>query len=190
MQTFLPHSDFARSVAALDNKRLGKQRVETLQIFAVLVGYRWNRTGTEPVIEAYEPKAWRNHPAVLGWVGFEAGLLAYQEATCREWTRRGFADSCLASTTALFEASDRPAARRRPAWTIDPAVHRSHQSNLIRKDPEFYLPLFPGVPADLDYLWPTTMGPAAMAPASIAPAPIAPPPTDPARDLSPDTAAG
>ncbi len=157
MQTFLPYADFARSVAVLDNKRLGKQRVETLQIFAVLVGRRWNRTGPVAVIEAYEPKAWRNHPAVLGWVGYEAGLLEYQEATCAEWTGRGFADTCLASTTALFEASGRPTERRRPAWTSDPAVHRSHQSNLIRKDPEFYAPLFPGVPDDLDYVWPASI---------------------------------
>ena len=164
MQTFLPYADFDRSVAVLDSKRLGKQRVETLQIFAVLVGYRWNRTRSVPIIEAYEPKAWRNHPAVLGWVGYEAGLLAYQQATCAEWVRRGFADSCLASTTALFEASGRPRALQRPAWTVDPAVHRSHQSNLIRKDPEYYRLLFPGVPADLDYLWPKTLGPEAMTP--------------------------
>jgi hypothetical protein len=30
--------------AVLDTKRLGKQRVETLQIFQVLVGLRWNPT--------------------------------------------------------------------------------------------------------------------------------------------------
>jgi hypothetical protein len=36
-------------------------------------------------------------------------------------------------------------------------VHRSHQSNLIRKDPAFYGPLFPGVPDDLDYVWPRSV---------------------------------
>jgi hypothetical protein len=120
----------------------------------VLVGLRWNRTGLTPVIEAYEPKGWRNHPAVLGWKGFEAGLLDYQRAVCAEWSRRGFADTCLASTAGLFEASGLPVARTRPAWVDDPAVHRSHQSNLIRKDPVFYRPLFPGVPDDLEYVWP------------------------------------
>ena len=33
-------------------------------------------------------------------------------------------------------------------------IHLSHQSNLVRKDREFYAPLFPGVPDDLPYIWP------------------------------------
>ncbi|WP_407659745.1 pyrimidine dimer DNA glycosylase/endonuclease V, partial [Kineococcus indalonis] len=32
MQTFLPYPGFARSAAVLDAPRLGKQRVETLQV--------------------------------------------------------------------------------------------------------------------------------------------------------------
>ena len=138
MQTFLPYRGYAESVAVLDDKRLGKQRVETLQIFAVLVRLRWRRP--DNVIEDYEPKGWKNHPAVLGWKGYEASLLEYQRATCAEWTAR--------------LASGLPDDTARPPWTHDPAVHRSHQSNLIRKDPDFYGPLFPGVPGDLEYVWP------------------------------------
>jgi hypothetical protein len=33
-------------------------------------------------------------------------------------------------------------------------VHRSHRSALIRKDPDRYGLLFPGVPDDLPYVWP------------------------------------
>lgn len=40
MQTFLPYADFAESASVLDQKRLGKQRVETLQIFQALTGRR------------------------------------------------------------------------------------------------------------------------------------------------------
>ncbi len=40
MQTFLPYADFERSAAVLDRQRLGKQRVETLQIFQALTGRR------------------------------------------------------------------------------------------------------------------------------------------------------
>ena len=36
MQTFLPYKSFERSVQVLDNKRLGKQRVEAFQILNVL----------------------------------------------------------------------------------------------------------------------------------------------------------
>jgi hypothetical protein len=41
-----------------------------------------------------------------------------------------------------------------PPWIGDAGFHRSHQSNLVRKDPEFYRPFFPDVPDDLPYLWP------------------------------------
>ena len=37
MQTFLPFADFAASAAVLDDRRLGKQRVETLQVLRALV---------------------------------------------------------------------------------------------------------------------------------------------------------
>jgi Pyrimidine dimer DNA glycosylase len=160
MQTFLPYPDYAESAAVLDTKRLGKQRVETLQIFQVLVRLRWRRSAdrTVNVIEEFEPKGWRNHPAVLGWKGYEASLLDYQRAVCAEWTGRGFADTCRASTEGLFAASGLPGGTARPPWAEDPAVHRSHRSNLIRKDPDFYGPLFPGVPADLEYVWATSIG--------------------------------
>ena len=36
MQTFLPYPDFAKSAMCLDNKRLGKQRIECLQILKAL----------------------------------------------------------------------------------------------------------------------------------------------------------
>jgi hypothetical protein len=41
-----------------------------------------------------------------------------------------------------------------PPWLGDPDFHLSHQSALVRKDPDFYGPLFPGVPDDLEYVWP------------------------------------
>ncbi len=41
-----------------------------------------------------------------------------------------------------------------PRWLGDPDFHLAHQSALVRKDPDFYGPLFPGVPDDLPYVWP------------------------------------
>jgi hypothetical protein len=49
MQTFLPYESYARSAAVLDRQRLGKQRVEAMQILRVLAG---------------ETAGWGNHPAV------------------------------------------------------------------------------------------------------------------------------
>ena len=45
MQTFLPYPSFAASASVLDSPRLGKQRVETLQIARALLvpTYGWQR---------------------------------------------------------------------------------------------------------------------------------------------------
>lgn len=140
MQTFLPYPSFARSAKALDTKRLGKQRVETLQIMSSLM------TGS----------GWVNHPATRMWEGFEWALLHYQQAMFREWVEvRGFKDTCFYKTQLLyFEHGPQQDFNRLPPWHGNKAFHLSHQSNLIRKDPEHYGPQFPGVPDDLPYIWP------------------------------------
>ena len=152
MQTFLPYADFDRSAAALDSRRLGKQRVETLQVMQVLLGLRWDND--RATIQAYEPKGWRTHPVVLMWRGYEAALGDYQRAVCTAWRGLGFRDTCETKTTGLLAESGRPLAVVLPPWLGDPALHASHRSNLVRKDPDVYGPLFPGVDADLPYLWP------------------------------------
>ena len=85
MQTFVPEDTFAKSVRVLDRQRLGKQRVETLQIMKALAGLS---------------KGWVNHPATRMWRGYEQALLDYQDATCNEWLRRGYKDTCF--TKRLF----------------------------------------------------------------------------------------
>ena len=47
-----------------------------------------------------------------------------------------------------------PGSGELPPWLGDPAFHRSHQSVLVRKDPEHYRKFFPDVPDDLSYVWP------------------------------------
>lgn len=141
MQTFLPYPNFAQSVKVLDTQRLGKQRVETLQIMNALVSN----------------KGWIHHPATKMWRGYEWALLQYQEATVAEWLSRGYTDTCLAKTRDLYYSNALPCIidNEFPDWLGDEAFHTSHQSNLIRKDPDFYGPLFPNVPNDLPYVWPT-----------------------------------
>jgi hypothetical protein len=154
MQTFLPYADFDRCAEILDTRRLGKQRVEVLQIMRALT------------VEGY---AWKHHPAVLMWKGHEAALVAYGAAICREWCRRGFADTCqtkilvdarAAGVRRVRSQATLDKAGRLPPWLGDPALHRSHQSSLVRKDPGHYGPLFPGVPDDLPYEWPVRIEPA------------------------------
>jgi hypothetical protein len=148
VQTFVPYADFERSARVLDAKRLGKQRVETIQIVRALT---WPDYG------------WANHPAVLMWKGFEEALGRYGFVCCEVWTELGFGDTCAATiATDLRSAgvhrvrtqSELAEAGALPPWLGDDAVHRSHQSALVRKDPELYQPLFPGVPGDIPYHWP------------------------------------
>lgn len=139
MQTFLPYPSFQRSAQALDMKRLGKQRVECLQILNVFAGVR---------------SGWGNHPITRMWTGHEQWLLLYGIKVCHEWTGRGYRDTCLGKMLKLRQDLPGDSSQPRPPWLGDRAFHRSHQSNLIRKLPERYGPMFPGVDPDLPYIWP------------------------------------
>ncbi|WP_461010200.1 MSMEG_6728 family protein [Streptomyces capparidis] len=149
MQTFLPYPDFATTARALDVRRLGKQRVEALQVLRGLT------------VPGY---GWRHHPAVRMWAGYEEALVAYGTVICRHWRKAGHRDTCEGQLRAGFAAlAGRPAPRSQralaaagdlPPWLGDPAFHRSHQSALLRKAPDHYGPLFPDVPDDLPYVWP------------------------------------
>lgn len=139
MQTFLPLPNFASSAAVLDRQRLGKQRVETLQILRTLQG---------------KSSGWMNHPAVRMWRGHEPALARYGLVMCNEWIGRGYNDNCRAEFVTALSAD-----ASMPPWLGDDAFHLSHQSNLVRKLPTHYRPLFPDVPDDLPYVWPITKEP-------------------------------
>ncbi len=148
MQKFLPYSDFARCAAVLDQRRLGKQRVEVLQILRAIIVPNYG---------------WRHHPAAKMWKGYEEALGAYGVAICREWCRRGHTDTCdvkiraeLATLgiTAVREQAELAEAAALPPWLGDEDFHRSHRSSLLNKDPEWYGDVFTDVPPDLPYVWP------------------------------------
>lgn len=139
MQTFLPYPDFAQSARALDRQRLGKQRVEVLQILNALAPADTD-TSTK--------KGWSNHPATRMWRGFQPALLTYGIAMCDEWISRGYTDTLKPRFEAQLTS---PISL--PPWLGDPDFHRSHQANLVRKYPDHYIPLFGPLP-DLPYIWP------------------------------------
>ncbi|MET7694290.1 MSMEG_6728 family protein [Streptomyces sp. NPDC005483] len=151
MQTFLPHPDSRQTALLLDRRRLGKQRVEALQVLRGLT------------VPGY---GWRRHPAVRMWVGYEEALVRYGLEICRVWQDQGHQDSCAASLVAGLAAvrpgtpvrgqSALAASGELPPWHGDGAFHESHRSALVRKAPEVYGELFPGVPDDLPYVWPTS----------------------------------
>ena len=140
MQTFLPYPDFAESARVLDLLRLGKQRVETLQLLNALF---------------VEGHGYRHHPAAKMWRGWEPALATYGLVICARWVELGRADTCAAKIEdRLGVAVPALDQLELPAWLGEPAFHAAHQSSLLRKDPDHYGPLFPGVPDDLPYVWP------------------------------------
>lgn len=142
MQTFLPYPDFEESAACLDNKRLGKQRVEVLQILKALTG---------------ESKGWMNHPATKMWRGSELHLIDYGMYICREWRKRGFKDTCLDKIQGFEPKFNTEGHMNLPCFLLDTKFFEAHRSNLMRKDPAYYGKFFgEDCPQDLPYVWPTS----------------------------------
>lgn len=122
MQTFLPYRDFALSAKVLDRQRLGKQRVENMQIMKALVA---PEESPPSIVKHWVTGMWRGH---------ESTLLAYQRAVCGEWTSRGYKDTCLEKTEAWFWR--RPSESFGPDWLSDERVFTAHQGRLLAKAPE------------------------------------------------------
>lgn len=137
MQTFLPYADFKKSALVLDVKRLGKQRVECMQLLNAL---------TNPTA-----KGWVNHPACRMWRNYESWLVRYTLDICETWSALNYKDTVREKVLAKYGHLPKSP---KPFWLGDQGIHISHQSNLVRKNAAFYGPLFPGVPADLPYVWP------------------------------------
>ncbi len=160
MQTFLPFPDFAESARCLDRQRLGKQRVETLQLLRV---------------QAVPRSGWSNHPASRMWRGYERSLAFYGLAVCFEWQARGYKDTCAGKIAAILrghcegcgglQEGDALAWYREvqasltaelPPWFGDPEFHSSHRRALLCKDFEHYgrFEWPEGRPSSYVYAWP------------------------------------
>tara|TARA_R110002153_G_scaffold81222_4_gene205981 strand:+ start:9283 stop:9732 length:450 start_codon:yes stop_codon:yes gene_type:complete len=130
MQTFLPYPDFVDSAKSLDNKRLGKQRVEALQILKGI----------------YIPDyGWRHHPCVKMWKDYPHALQLYMNACIDEWIDRGFKNTMQKARVDSFTEL--------PSWFGNELFHDTHKSNLLRKDINFYVQYNWVVPMDLPYYW-------------------------------------
>ena len=138
MQTFLPYPDFKASAACLDYRRLGKQRIEAKQIHRIVSGLAVT-------------KGSQNHPAILMWMSYPKSLAEYHNAMIVEWISRGYRN-----TMPLLELTSQG---EQPLWLGDSRLHRSHQSNLLRKDFQFYNRYCWDVPTNLPYYWAVTTMP-------------------------------
>tara|TARA_B100000029_G_C17158610_1_gene808760 strand:+ start:206 stop:676 length:471 start_codon:yes stop_codon:yes gene_type:complete len=121
MQTFLPYKSFEKSAKVLDWRRLGKQRVEGMQIINA--------------INNPNPQGWKNHPATIMWTPYVDALKHYTNVMIREWISRGYnnnmefydVDELINDDVVDF-----------PHWLGKEELHSSHRANLLRKDYEYY----------------------------------------------------
>lgn len=174
MQTFVPYgTDFYATARCLDDRRLGKQRVEAYQILRALLN---------------KSQGWKNHPATKMWYGYEQALVIYTQIICGEWVARGYKDTVNDKVTELagqmfngehgffepltneyhylsFErgwCSTPVQTWWYPLWLQNEDLVASHRSNLVHKFPEHYGPMWP-IYLDhtkLEYVWPPLADPA------------------------------
>jgi hypothetical protein len=121
MQTFLPYRSFRESAKVLDWRRLGKQRVEGMQIINAIEGKK--RKDGKPY------KGWLNHPATVMWRPYVNALKHYTNVVIREWIGRGYNNNMEIYKIKQIEV---------PHWLGKESFHSSHRANLLRKDHEYY----------------------------------------------------
>lgn len=140
MQTFLPYSNFEKCAQVLDNKRLGKQRVEAWQILKIITGEDSN-------------SRWHNHPAVKMWQGYSYSLAQYGLYICKIWTDKGFIDSLTDKFLTHLEGiyfND----IIHPLWLENIQLHSSHRAALLAKNYKHYSQFGWTEEPQIDYYWP------------------------------------
>ena len=121
MQTFLPYESFEKSAQTLDWRRLGKQRVEGMQIINAITGK--TRKDGKPY------KGWINHPCSVMWKDYVPALKHYTNVIIQEWITRGYNNNMEFYDTGKIIMPD---------WIGNEKFHSSHRANLLRKDFDYY----------------------------------------------------
>lgn len=128
MQTFLPYENFYYSAIHLDRQRLGKQRVEGMQILKILLGLaKVNKHGNI---------AWRNHTVVRMWEGYEKHLIDYTLTIIQEWKDRGYIDNLFDYVFSMRKLLN--GKYQYPHFLGNKKFHLSHRRALLSKDYEYY----------------------------------------------------
>jgi len=152
--------DLRLSASLLDKKRIFKCAVETKEI-----------------IDSLEKQtSWSNHPSSKMWIGYVTPCKIYYNILLQESIRRGFNTSMpfydipdqdeysviplgFDGTRTWVSGPVKNPNKTFPFFVAWPPFYMSHRAALIRKDPDFYKPLFyePNIIPYLDYgyLWPS-----------------------------------
>lgn len=153
MQRFTPYQDFHRCARTLDDRRLRKQILESLQLEYL-----------ELPCSRHRYKSWRSHPVRKLWDDHVEARCTYAIIMCLEYQRRFgepshydehnlsnieyFVTLCnmqLGTDYTVRDLLERYEAALHdniddyfPDWWYKPDVFASHCSNLYRKDPVYY----------------------------------------------------
>lgn len=148
MQTFMPHRDMMISIRCLDKRRLNKQKLEALQILEILLG-------------AKDGGSYKNHPAVLQYIGYEGYLAIYGWACCKICNERGIKDRANISEKFIHyicQLTLKGKSFSKPPYIGNEDYHSSHRAALLAKDPTWYSQFkWSEVPV-INYYWPSKMG--------------------------------
>ncbi|MEM3589238.1 MAG: pyrimidine dimer DNA glycosylase/endonuclease V [Nitrososphaerota archaeon] len=135
MQVFRPYIDWKRSAQVLDNKRLGKQRVEAKQVMIVIL----RKMG----LINDGKRGWLNHPVVLMYYNngkpYFYDLVNYFNACVEEWRHRN-----MESKISLADIEE--LIKKVKSAEGHPLTHKheiEYRRVLILKNPEHYLKVFP-----------------------------------------------
>ena len=161
MQTFMPYTKYHKVAKTLDYRRLGKQRVEAMQTYNQIT------TGKG---------GYPHHPINKMWKGYESSLAEYTNAMITEWISRGYKNTMefikccdylnieddnhptklwhYIPTYLTYNRTDFPYEHLKPPWIYDRKVRISHQSNLLRKDWDYYSKQFgTHIGTNMPYIW-------------------------------------
>ena len=133
MQTFLPYPDFKKTFECLDYRRLGKQRVEAMQIYNIITGK--NKTN-----------GWIHHPAVLMWKLYHDALALYHNLCIKEWIARGYNNNMK-----FIDYNDNIIL---PPWFGREDFHSAHRQTLLWKNFEWYSQFNWEEEPIYEYVWP------------------------------------
>ena len=133
MQTFIPYPSAGESAKVLDYRRLGKQRVEAMQLITIIEGKA-------------KSKDWANHPAVGLWKDHLDALKLYYNCIIFEWVGRHFKNNMP-----ILPMPTEPV--KYPAWFGRDDFHSRHRAALLAKNPEWYSQWGWTEEPKIDYVW-------------------------------------
>lgn len=131
MHIYLPYPSFSKTAACFPTNFLVTQVYDAHKALLTLGGF---------------DTAQMYHPMIRMWAGWELALSVYHDAMITEYLSRGGSSEFALLNIKKYTL---------PPWLGNERIHKSHQSNLIRKHPQHFRPIFGfDIPINLTYVWP------------------------------------